>query len=189
MTDDARFYQTFYGIYTDDWDITWGNLTNNHYLLVKDYISEACSTTSSSDWGSTTTIFLYPHNIKKTYFIEGVVEGHITFMARTATSYVSDYRVTIVKVTSEADEIELASTGVIQVNDIINYDSDWHTGDDIVYPFWIDVFDNPQEITEEERLGVKIEWDVNNGSSTTATIMHDNDADFEDFKITIPFLL
>ena len=190
MSSDERYYETFYGIYTDDWEIDgrW-NIPNHHFILVKDYPSDACSTTSDSTWGSSATIFLYPHNIKKTYLLEGVVEGQITFHAKTAYSYVSDYRVTIVKIHEDTTETELATTGIVVVNDAIAYDAEWHTGDDIVYPFWIDVFDEAQEITEKERIGVKIEWDVGNSSSVTATMMHDNDSSFEDLKITLPFLL
>jgi hypothetical protein len=191
LSDDNRYYQTYFGIYTDDWDVTWGTLSDNHFILVKDYPSDACSTTSDSTWGSTGTVFLYPHNIKKKYFIEGVVEGQITFHAKTAYSYVSNYRVSIVKVDSTGETV-LASTGLVDVNDAIDYDADWHTGDDIVYPFWIDVFDEAKEIGEDERMGVKVEWDVDisgAGSVVTGTMMHDNDPDYEDFKITIPFLL
>jgi hypothetical protein len=94
---------------------------------------------------------------------------------------------------NDSTEEELCSTGVIQLNgsdgDEYTYDADWHTGTDIVYPFWIDVFDEPKEMTENYRIGVKVEWDVDNTSSTTAQLMHDNDATYEDLKITIPFLL
>ena len=191
MADDNRYYETFYGIYTDDWNVNWGTLSSHRYLLVKDYLSDACSTTSDSTWGSTATVFLYPHHIKKTYYIEGVIEGHITFHAKSAYSYVSDYRISIVKISNSAIETTLATTGVITINDNIAYDATWHTGDDVVYPFWIDVFDYPKLITENERLGVKIEWNADTpdrSSTVTASLIHWNDSEFEDFKITIPFI-
>jgi len=192
MTEDSRYYQTYYGISVEDWSINYGTLSNCTYILVKDYISDVASVASNTEWsseGSDGIIFLYPHHLKKKYFIEGVVEGQITFTSKNATSFVSDYRVSIVKIGEDATETELASTGVIEVNDTYEYDAIWHTGTDIVYPFWIDVFSEPQEITEDYRIGVKIEWDVNHDSSTTVSLMHDNDPTYEDMKITIPFLL
>ena len=191
MGQDTRAYYTFYGINTDDWDITYGTLTDNNYILVKDYVSDAASVASSSAWSSSGYIFLYPHHIKKKYFLEGVVEGQITFTSESGanTSFVSDYRVSILKISSEAIETTLATTGVVAVNSEFPYDSEWHTGTDIVYPFWIDVYTEPKEITQNERIAVKVEWDTNNSSSTTAYLMHDNDSTYEDLKIIIPLLL
>jgi hypothetical protein len=175
---------TFYAIKPDDWSITYGTLSNTHNILVENFISEDASTTSNSTWSSTGSIFIYPHNIKKTYCIEGVVEGQICFTSTTGTSYVSDYRISIMKISSSASETILRQTGVISVNDSITVNNI------IVYPFWIDIFDNPKIITENERLAIKIEWNVNGTSSVTAKLSHWNDASYEDFfNIKIPFIM
>ena len=184
MADDSRYYETFYGIDTDDWEINWGTLSSHHSILVKNFISEEASTTSNANWTSAGSVFIYPHNIKKTYFIEGVIEGQVAFISTSGISFVSDYRVSVIKISSSATETELATTGVISVNDSLD-----STGDDLItYPFWIDVFSDPPKITENERLGIKIEWDIDNSSSVTAKLSHWNDSSYEDyFKMTIPF--
>lgn len=191
---DNRQYETFYGIETNDWDTTFGTLSDHDKLLIKEYINEECSTTSNTAWSSTGTIFLYPHHIKKKYYIEGVADGHITFTSEGAgaESFVSNYRVSIIKVSSAATETTLAATSIVSVNDTISWDSGTGTGDYIKYPFWIDIWSEPQELGVEERLGIKIEWDIDmgaTGSSTTAYLSHENWIQGEDFKITIPFLL
>jgi hypothetical protein len=182
MAEDLRQYYTFRGIYPDDWSINWGG-TNWHYLLVEDALDTAASVTTSTAWTSAGVRFLYPHNIKRTYYLEGVVEGHITFGAPAQVSHVSDYKVTVIKVHEDTTETELATTGVIAVNDTLA------VNDEIVYPFWIDVFTSGKEITQNERIGIKIEWDVNNSSTVTAVLLHDYTSSIEDIKISLPFIL
>ncbi len=184
-SEDNRYFQTFYGVDLDDFEVDWGGQSFTK-LLVKNYLSDAVSVTTSTahDGTSSNAVkFIYPHNIKKVYFLEGVVEGHLTFGAPTGASSLSDYRVTVFKLHEDTTETELATTGVITIND--NYAQD----DEIVYPFWIDVFESGKEIGENERIGVKIEWDVSNSSTATVTLYHDNDSTLEDFKITLPFIL
>ena len=175
--------RTFYGIYTDNWTTTWGGMANHHYHLVETYMDTACSVTTYTNWNSNGVEFLFPHNIEKHYVLEGVVEGEITFMARTAKSNVSDFRVTVFKESSAAATTDLATTGVISVNEELT------TGSDIKYHYWIDVFASGKELDENERIGVRVEWDVSNNSTTTASLLHDNDSSLEDLWIKVPLLL
>jgi len=188
---DNRQYETFYGIEVNNWDITFGTLSGHNKILNKNYINEECSTTSNSQWCSSGSIFLYPHHIKKKYYIEGIVEGYVTFTSEGAGegSAVSDYRVSLIKVSSTATEETLAATNVIIVNDTIDWDSGTGTGDYKKYPFWIEVWQEPQEVGAEERIGVKVEWDLNNSSTVTAYLSHENWQQGNDFMMTIPFLL
>lgn len=184
MGQDERQYMTFYAIKPDDWSITFGSLSNTHNILVEEFISEDASTTSNTAWTSGGVVFLYPHNIKKTYYIEGVLQGQICFISTVGTSFISDYRVSIMKYDTSASDTVLASTNVVSVNDSITVNNIK------VYPFWVDVYSNPKEITENERLAVKIEWDVNNSSSTTALLSHWNSSEYQDFfNIKIPFIM
>ena len=190
--DDTRYYQTFYGLRTEDWASDFGGLADHNTFLVKDYLSDAVSCPSKTPWTSSGTKFLYPHRIKKTYFIEGVVEGHITFSSVSnsvhgfLSSWVSDYRVTISKMHNDTTETELATTGVIAVNDSFATIGGVET--ERVYPFWIDV-NEPKALNENERILLKIEWDIDNSSSITASLTHWNDSSTEDIKIILPFAL
>lgn len=179
--DDMRYYETFFGIHVNDWGKTFGNFSNHHKLLVKEYISEACSTTDGSE-ASITNKFLYPHHIKKTYFIEGVIQGHITIVADRGTCTMTSYRVTVCKVHEDTVETELFSTGWIDVSDILGWDVVYEVGDEMVYPFWIDAW-SKKELNSLEKIYVKVETN----SCSCCSLWHSNDTTWEDLKITIPF--
>jgi hypothetical protein len=182
MSDDMRDYYTLYGIYLGDWTTTWGGNTFNHHL-VKNMISSSCSSTASSTWTSAGRSFLYPHYIKKKYFLEGVVEGEIAFGSAAASS-VSDFRVSIFKLNTDTTNTVLATTGVISVNDNLKAAYGYYNQ----YHFWIDVYEK-KELDEYDRIGVKIEWNVDNSSTTTAKLMHEVVSSDYDFWIDIPFML
>jgi hypothetical protein len=184
MADDMRDYYKFYGIYTDDWLTTWGGQTF-HGHLVKDMISVDCNptgeSTASSSWVNGGVKFIYPHNIKQNYFMEGVIEGEVSF-GDTAQSTVTDYRVTIFKLNSSTSITDLATTGVISTIYTIPANGEY------VFHFWIDVFDK-KELSEYDRLGVKIEWNVDHSSTTTARLQHYIDATVRPLWIDIPLML
>ena len=200
---DMRMYETFYGIYKDDWEETFGSFSDHHYVLVKEYINEGCSCTETST-ASTTHKFLYPSHIKKTYFIEGVIDGHVTFASSTTTAYICSYRVTVCKVHEDTTETELFTTGWITVEDTLGWNAGYNIPSviegeegDVVYPFEIDAWEK-EKLDEFERLYLKVEStcsaDSNFISCTEAScnnviLWHANDATWTDIKIKIPFLL
>ena len=181
--DDSRAYIEFFGFSTDDWTVTFGSFANHHYILESDYISDGCVTTDSTE-ASNIHKFIFPHHIKKTYYIEGVIEGHITLAASGCTSTVTSYRVTICKMHEDTTETELASTGWITVNDTIGWDAALGVGEEIVYPFWIDLWEEKQ-LTENERIYLKSEVSCN----SCTHLMHSNDSTWEDVWVNIPFRL
>jgi len=186
---DTRYYQTFYGILTDDFTTTFGDLSAHHYHLVKSYVSDAASCVSTTNWITTGVEFIYPHRIKKIYAIEGVIEGQITLVANDAVSQVSDFQVQVIKLNADTTETVVANTGIISVNDdgtVFAYAGS--VNEEVVYPFWIDV-STPQWFGENDRIVMKIDWDVNNSSTATVDLSHWNWASTEDIKITIPFVL
>ena len=182
-SDDQREYITFYGLYTDDWTFSFGTFSNHQYILNRDYISQGCSTTDSS-LASDTHEFLYPHHIKKTYYIEGVIEGEISLAAVGATATVTSYQVSVWKMNVDNSNEELATTGWITVNDTLVWDGGLGVGDEMVYHYWIDVWDE-KELSENDRIFLKIE--VNCDANTH--LMHANDKTWTDVWIDIPFRL
>lgn len=176
-----RYYETFYAINTDYWGWTHGSFADHKKILVKEYINEACNCTETST-ASTTSEFLYPHHISETYFIEGVIEGHITIACSSATSTVTSYRVTVCKVNKNTDKTELYTTGWVTVDDTLEWDSTYSIGEEAVYPFWIDAWEE-QELGENDRIYVKVEV----SGSNELILWHSNDSTWQDIKITIPF--
>lgn len=181
--DDQREFIDFYGIYTYDWTVSWGTYSNIHEILTTAYISDGCSTADSSE-ASVTHAFLFPHYIKKTYYLEGVVEGNICLAASGATSTATSWRVTICTMNENNTERELATTGWVTVNDTLNWDASLSVGDEIVYHYWIEVW-SEQEITDSEKVFLKIE--VNCDSN--CHLMHANDETWKDVWVKIPFRL
>lgn len=188
--DDDRFYQTLYGIETDDWEVNFGTFANHNKLLVSNYISDACSTTDSST-ATAIHMFIFPHHLKKTYFIEGEAEGQVTFAASECTATLYAYRVTICKVRDDNTDTELFSTGWVIVDDTLEWDSTYSVGEEMVYPFWIDCW-NEEILDEHDRIYIKVETDTSTcteSSCSCAVLYHTNDATYEDIKITIPLRL
>jgi len=200
---DMRMYETFYGIHTDDWTETFGSFANHHKILTKNYISNGAITTDASS-ATETHKFLYPHHIKKIYFIEGVIEGHITFESHEDTGYLCAYRVTVCKVNEDNVETELFTSGWKIVNATLGWDAvhdipSSEVGEEgsVVYPFWIDAWEK-EKLTELDRIYFKVESTCSDNSScgscgaaecTNITLWHSNDATWEDIKVTIPFIM
>lgn len=180
-----RYYETFYGIDTDDWKETFADpvFVDHTLLLTKEYISDGCATT---DWSfaNGTHKFLYPQHIKKTYFIEGVITGHITVGTYDSASTIVSYRVTVCKVNSDTTETELFTTGWVTLNDALTWDAGLGVGEERVYPFWIDAWQQ-QKLGEFDRIYVKVEFTA----YANIIFWHSNDATWEDLKIEIPFVM
>lgn len=188
MADDLPYYETMYGIKLDDWTWSYGGyFVDTHYMLTKEYISEGCFTQDYTgiSVGTHTVEFLYPHWIKKQYYVEGVIEGYITLSIVSGTSgTVVDYTVRLMKVDDLGITTEIGTTGQITpINQVLNYDSTYDVGDEIVYPFFITV--SPEKkVQDRERLYVEVTVTVEDGN---LVLYHSNDATWEDLKINIPF--
>jgi hypothetical protein len=180
--DDTRYYKTLYGIETNDWSADFGSFSNHPKLLVEEYVSDAASTedTSVATDGDVHD-FLYNQHIKKRYFIEGVITGHITVASSLAEATVTSYRVTVCKVHEDTTETELFSTGWVTVNDTLEWDAVYDVGDEIVYPFWIDAWQY-EALTDRERIFVRVEVD---GDANTV-LWHSNNTTYCDLMIEIP---
>jgi len=194
--DDVRFYMTFYGIHLNDWAVNFGSFSDHHKILVEEYVSDGCLSTDTSS-ATDTHKFLYLEHIKKVYFIEGTITGHVTFAASTATAHLCKYRVTVCKVHQNNTETELFSTDWKTVDVTLDYDSTYDIGEERVFPFRIDAWDYA-ELNEYERIYVKVESTCTDDTSfctctasecTNIVLWHSNDATWQDLKIEIPFRL
>jgi len=183
-----RYYETFYGVELTDMSKSFGKFSNHHKLLVKDYKSEACRESSYSS-ATDSNKFLYPHHIKKTYFIEGTISGHITLVASGCTSHVTDYKVSVCKMNADNTDVELFTTGWVSVDIDLAWNNTYSVGEEAVIPFEIDAWEK-EKLTEFDRIYVKVETTssyVSDGCYTQ--LWHENNATWEDLKIEIPFIL
>ena len=184
---DMRYYETFYGVHLDDWSEDFGTrFSDHHKLLVKDYVNQGCSCGTSSSVTNTIE-FLYPHHIKREYWVEGAIEGHLTVAASGCTTTITKYRVSLRKLhkTDVGIDDELASTGWITVSDTLGWNTTYSIGEEMVYPFSIDCWDEAKKLDENERFYVRLEVDAD----ACGVFWHSNDSTWEDFKIIIPFIM
>ena len=179
--DDMRYYETFYAIHNDDWKVNFATFSDHHKLLTKEYINEGCSTT---DHSTATDIheFIYPHHIKKTYFIEGVIYGQITLAAYGDESTITSYKVSLLKIHENNTITPLFDTGWVTVSDTLAWDAEYSIGEEMVYPFWIDAW-NKAELNEKEKIFLRVEVNCDNDT----VLWHSNNAAWEDIRIEIPF--
>jgi len=192
--EDQRDFITFYGIKYPDWEITFGAFTDHTEQLVTEYVGDACLTTGYTQAGSGAMIFgtvvldfLFPHHIKKQYYIEGVIEGEITCACNGGNSTVSDYKVTIYK--TNGDDLGLTSfvsSDWVVVDDLLTWDAVNSIGEEVTYNYKIEAWDDVYELFEEDRIFVRIQVRFNNNYGV---LMHANDKEWHDVWIKIPFRL
>lgn len=188
MADDTPYYEDMFGIVLDDWNWTYGSgvFTATHYILVKEYLSEGCMSQDSTSLATGTNVitFLYPHWIKKQYYIEGVVEGQLTLTCDGDDSVLTSYTVRLMKIDDEGVITQIGTTGiVIPTNVNFTWDAGTSTGTEIVYPFFMTV--SPEKkVLDKERLYVEITIVV---ADDNLILYHTNDSTWQDFKISIPF--
>jgi len=188
MADDLPSYETMYGIYITDWNWTYGGGFFNgvHYTLTKEYLSEGCITEDYTqlDTGTNVIYFLYPHWIKKVYFVEGVVEGQFTVSCTDSNATLTSYKIRLMKIDNDGNTEEIGTTDtIVPSSRTFSWDATYDVGDEIVYPFYITV--SPEvKVEDEERLYVELTIISVNDS---LILYHSNDATWEDFKISIPF--
>lgn len=188
--EDQRDFIKFYGVIYPDWLITFGVFTDHTEQLITEYVSDACLTTEYTQADVAGLIeldFLFPHHIKKQYYIEGVIEGEITCACNGGTSTVSDYKVTIYKTNGDDLGLELlVSSDWITTNDVLAWDAGNSIGDEVTYNYKIEAWDAVYELLTEDRIYVKIEVRFNNNKGV---LMHANDKEWHDVWIKIPFRL
>lgn len=195
--EDQRDFVIFYGIVYNDWAVTFGKFIDHPGILTMDYIHIDCDcgedTAASACTDSKYCItkeFIFPHHIKKQYYIEGVVEGEFTIACNGDDTDFYDYRISIWKTNADTTYERLAVTYMadsewITINDTLTWDGVHSVGEEKVYHWFIDCWD-AQELKEHDRLYLKIEL---RGNNDHLRLMHTNDPDWTDIWIKIPFRL
>jgi len=188
MSSDLPYYETLYGVYLQDLTYSYGagQFVDTNYILTKDYYDEGDMTTDYTTLaaGSNTIKFLYPHWIKKQYYIEGVIEGQFTLSCLNDYDTLISYEVKVMKVDDTGFTDQIGTTGVkIPSNLSFTWYSNYNVGTEIVYPFSIEV--SPEKkMLDKERIYVEITIVA---TSDFLIFYHTNDATWQDLKIAIPF--
>jgi hypothetical protein len=181
--DDMRQHLVLYGIHYNDWSITFGTFSNVNKILDEQYISDGATTTETSV-ASDTNMFIFPFHVKKKFFIEGTIKGHITVASTTATSTVTSYRVSLCSINEDTTDLELFSTGWVTVNDTLAWDAAYSVGEEKVYTFWIDAWEYAI-LSDKDRIYLKVQVNCDQ----YAVLWHSNDSTYNDIYVDIPLRL
>ncbi len=194
---DQRDFVIFYGIKQNDWESSFGKFRYHKEELVMSYInidadcSEYTQATSCTNSLYCVTVeFLFPHHIKKQYYIEGVIEGEFAVACNGGNSQINDFRVSIWKTNENSTFERLAVTDLsgsewITLNDTLTWDGGNSIGEEKVYHWRIDCW-NAKELKEEDRFYLQIEI---RGTNDKLYLLHSNDPDWTDIWVKIPFRL
>ena len=170
-------YNTYYGVYLNHIDETWGGLTYNK-ILVTEFPNEYLSTTSY-ELGQTARL-LYLTLWKNKYYIDGIVEGHVSLYneSSTGSATLTSFTVSLRKTDDvPSNETVLGSyTKTISSDNIINKE------DYLTLPVYMNV--DKQLIDEGEKLLIYLE---HNASAASVGWAHANDSTTIDMQIKIPF--
>lgn len=192
---DQRDFIIFYGIKQNDWETTFGKFTAHSEELVVEYVDIDCNcvdytqaTSCTNSQYCITTEFLFPHHIKKQYYVEGVIEGEFTVACKGGNCRIDDFRISICKTNVDTLYERLAVTFVndkewVILGDDLSWDAGNSIGEEKVYHWRIDCWE-AQELKENDRLYLKIEI---RGNNNFLYLMHTNDPDWTDVWCKIPF--
>ena len=193
---DQRDFIIFYGIKYTDWMTTFGKFVDHRGILATKYLhidcacSEYTHASSCTPYYCVTMEFLFPHHIKKQYYIEGVIQGEFTVACNGGNSQINDYRISVWKTNQDTTFERLAVTYLgasewISLNHSLTWDAGHSIGQERVYHWYIDCW-TAQELKEHDRLFLKVEI---RGTNNFLCLMHANDPDWEDIWAKIPFRL
>lgn len=178
-----RYYQTLYGIYTDDYHIHWNNDTWNH-ILVDEYLDHETSVTTSTCLTSYVS-FIYPYPVEREFAIEGIIRGHVKIYNSNENQdfivpQIND--ITLSKLQIKPYKKEGAAVPfAMHYPDAVSYCSaEGYVTIPFVMPVW-----NRVQVREYERIVLEIDC---TSASAGWFLAHDNDSQYQEVKIIIPMI-
>jgi len=178
----TQMYQTYYGIYLNHYENTWGGVVYNSILTKELPFAE--DMVSSEDYSSEVTdmTFMYPTLYMNKYYIDGTCEGHVSIYNEhsTTTYYCSSFTVELRK----TDDVPSNSTTLGSYTHTLSTASDIPPEDYLTLPFFIPI---TEELVEEsERLLFRFYFD--DTSSGSCCIAHANTTTGGiDLQVKVPY--
>lgn len=171
-------YKTYYGVYMYDVTFTWAGTEYWHQML-PEYMDEDIDHREYSAVNAPVQ-FIFSEDIKNTYYIDGMVQGHLRFHNADPSNdnTVTSYTVTLQKVNSSGSSADLGSQ-TNTVNETIS-SLDYET-----FPIFFQVQKKKVE------LGYRLRLQISAVVSDAAAIYlyHTGYKKYEDLKIEIPIIL
>ena len=176
----TRQYQTYYGIYLTHYESSWGGNTY-HEVLVKEFPSEYLSSATISS-GATDVTFMYPSLYLNKYYIDGVVEGHVSIYNESPsdTYYCREYGVQLLK----SDDVPSNESVLGSYTYTLSSSSAILPEDYLTLPVFIPV--EHELVEEDERLLFRFYFYTSEATDACG-VAHYNDSSIIDMQIKVPY--
>jgi len=171
-------YQIYYGAHLDHHVETWGGMNFNKVLMLEYPDPNLVCTATTEACGGVNHDFLYPLLVQSKYFLDGVLDGHVTFKcgatAKTATGYVVSLN-------------KLNTTGAITNLGTMSYTFattySFTINSYLTVPVFIQL--SKQPVNENEKLFLRVS--LTTAETSGISLSHANDSSVPDIKIRIPY--
>jgi len=173
-------YQTYFGVHLDHHVEIWGGRSFNK-ILVLEYPDPNLVCTGTTDaTGSVQIDFLYPLLVQSKYFLDGVMDGHVTFKAdATAGRTCTGYAVSLKKLSDAGIETNL---GTMSYTFGATYS--FTANQYLTVPIYMQL--SKQPVNENEKLFLRVSL-VTAMTANQIVLSHYNDSSVPDIKIRIPY--
>ena len=173
-------YQTYYGVHFDHHTETWGGVTYNKLLVLEYPDTNLVCTATTDATGSVSIDFLYPSLVQSKYFLDGVVDGSVTFKAdATAGRTCTGYSVSLNKRSSTG---ALTNLGTMSYTFSPTYT--FTANGYLTVPVFIIL--SKQPVNENEKLILSISL-ATGMAAGQLFLSHANDSSCPDIKIRLPY--
>lgn len=172
-------YVTYYGIHLDHHTETWGSMTFNK-ILVTEYPDPNLVCAATTDACVTTNKFLYPLLVQSKYYLDGIMDGHVTFKSdATAGRTCTGYSVSLNKLSNAG-----VSTNIGFMSFTFPSTYTFTANSYLTVPVYMQL--NKQPVSENEKLYFSVTLTT---AMTSGQILlsHANDSSVPDIKIRIPY--
>ena len=171
-------YQTYYGVHLDHHVELWGGMSFNK-ILVLDYPDPNLSCTSLTEaCGNVNLDFLYPLLVQSKYFLDGMMEGHVTFKCGAAAKTATGYIVSLKKLSQSGTVTNL---GYMSYNFLTTYN--FTANSYLTVPVYIQL--SKSAVNENEKLFLRVQ--LVTVETSGINLSHYNDSSVPDIKIRVPY--
>jgi len=174
-------YQTYFGVHFDHHVEIWGGTTFNKILVLEYPDANIVCTDKTDATGGVNIDFLYPLLVQSKYFLDGMLDGHVTFKAdATAGRTATGYTVSLNKLSGSGGTPIALGSMTYTFSPTYTFTANQY----LTVPVFIQL--NKQPVNENEKLFLRI----NLATTMTAGqlfLSHANDSSVPDIKIRIPY--
>lgn len=171
-------YQIYYGVHMDHHVESWGGMNFNKILVLEYPDPNLVCTALTEACGNVNLDFLYPLLVQSKYFLDGVMDGHVTFKCGAAAKTCTGYVVWLNKL-SDAGTITNLGSMPYTFATTYNFTANSY----LTVPVYMQL--SKQPVNENEKLFLRI--NLVTTAASGINLSHANDSSVPDIKIRVPY--